>query len=531
MNKMRMQRVKRFFGVVLVVVLLVGILPGRVLAEEDISGKFTCAHFLSVVRNRWEVPNDGPIFPSHVAGITELWAHSQGITSLDGIEYFTGLEVLSVNSNRLKSIDVSNNHALTSLSASRNQLTTLDISNNTALTSLSVDENQLTSLDVSNNTALTLLSVGENQLTSLDVSNNSLLTMLFVWSNQLTILDLSNNPVLTTLWVYNNQLTNLDVSNNPALAVLSGSNNQLTSIDVSNNPELEILEVCNNQLTSIDVSNSPVLTRLSVSNNQLTNLDISNNPALFILIVNNNQLTSLDVSSNSSLWHLVVHFNLMTSPDDVIGWCNLFWAYDTLLFTFNPQIQNITTTFTCPNFLAYVRTLPGIPTTENIYNTHVRNITQISASNLNITSLSGIQHFSNIENLVVQGNNLTELDLSGLHRLRHLNASNNNLTTLNVTDATSLEAISISRNNISTIIGLDTLWWLRTFWAEGNAFTSLAFDHFAPLEKIDVRGNTPPLSRANITGWNAIDLPDYNPAAIFRPRLWARVRIASGLAY
>ena len=186
--------------------------------------------------------------------------------------------------------------------------------------------------------------------------------------------------------------------------------------------------------------------------------------------------------------------------------------------------------FSCPNFLSFVHTITGVPITENIYNTHVQNITQISASNRDIESLNGIQHFSNIENIVIQGNNLTELDLSGLLHLRHLNASNNNLTTLNISGATALTALSISRNNISTITGLDTLENLEVFWAESNTFASLDFHPNAPLERIDVRGNTPPLSIANITGATAIALPSYSPTQIFRPRAWARLRILSGLA-
>jgi len=192
---------------------------------------------------------------------------------------------------------------------------------------------------------------------------------------------------------------------------------------------------------------------------------------------------------------------------------------------------DISDDFICPAFKQYLNQNHGVPATGAIYPSHVRNITQISASNRGITSLNGIQHFSNIENIVVQGNNLTELDLSGLHRLRHLNASNNNLTILDVTGATALEAISISRNNISTIIGLDTLENLEVFWAEGNVFASLNFHHVAPLEKIDVRGNAPPLSDSNITGWSAINLPDYDPTRIFLPRVWARLRILSGMAF
>ena len=105
------------------------------------------------------------------------------LTSLQGIEYFESLTVLSCYNN---------------------SLTELDVSDCTALTYLDCDNNSLTSLDVSANTALTLLFCDNNQLTSLDVSANTALTLLFCDNNQLTSLDISQNTALTTLWCADN---------------------------------------------------------------------------------------------------------------------------------------------------------------------------------------------------------------------------------------------------------------------------------------------------------------------------------------
>ena len=88
MKKMSKQADKRWLGVMLLVVMLAGLLSGQVLAAEDISGKFTCANFLAAVRELPEVPDEGPIYQSHVANVTQVWVSGDGITSLDGIEYF-----------------------------------------------------------------------------------------------------------------------------------------------------------------------------------------------------------------------------------------------------------------------------------------------------------------------------------------------------------------------------------------------------------------------------------------------------------
>ena len=113
---------------------------------------------------------------------------------------------------------------MTSLYVSVNRLTSLDVSNNTALTSLHASNNKLTSLDVSNNTALTEFYAVDGQLTSLNVSGATALTDLNVSNNKLTSLDLSNNTALTVLNVLGNQLTSLDVSNNTALSYLFTDN-------------------------------------------------------------------------------------------------------------------------------------------------------------------------------------------------------------------------------------------------------------------------------------------------------------------
>jgi hypothetical protein len=85
-----------------------------------------------------------------------------------------------------------------------NQLTTLDVSNNTALKTLYASSNQITTLDVSSNTVLTYLSASSNKITSLDVSNNQALKKLYAFRNQITTLDVSQNTALTDLYIYDN---------------------------------------------------------------------------------------------------------------------------------------------------------------------------------------------------------------------------------------------------------------------------------------------------------------------------------------
>ncbi|EAW7254054.1 lmo0331 family class 1 internalin [Listeria monocytogenes] len=248
-----------------------------------------------------------------LAKITKLDARSQDIEDSTGIEFLTGLEVLNLEDNQLKSIDVSKNLNLKELTCSNNPLANLDVRKNLALEELTCENNELTQLDVSQNTALEYLYCPRNQLTKLDVSKNSALRYLACDVNQLTNLDVSKNPALTNLGCTKNQLTDLDVSQNPNLGTLVCSDNQLTNLDVSQNQALENLACDNNELKNIDIDQALSLKELSCENNQLTNLDTTQNLALEILYCDDNQLTDLDVRKNVNLLILFCNNNQLTN--------------------------------------------------------------------------------------------------------------------------------------------------------------------------------------------------------------------------
>lgn len=102
--------------------------------------------------------------------------------------------------------------------------------------------NKLLSIDIRKNKALTNLGVIGSKLTSLDVSKNTALRDLSCYHNKLTSLNLSKNTALRQLWCGYNKLTNLDVSKCTALYSLSCSNNKLTSLNLSKNTALSYLD-------------------------------------------------------------------------------------------------------------------------------------------------------------------------------------------------------------------------------------------------------------------------------------------------
>ncbi|RKC60907.1 LapB repeat-containing protein [Listeria monocytogenes] len=220
---------------------------------------------------------DESVTVEELAKITKLDARSQDIEDSTGIEFLTGLEVLNLEDNQLKSIDVSKNLNLKELTCSNNPLANLDVSKNPALTNLGCTKNQLTDLDVSQNPNLSTLVCSDNQLTNLDVSQNQSLAYLTCDNNKLKNIDIDQNLALIELSCENNQLTNLDTTQNLALEILYCDDNQLTDLDVSKNVNLLRLFCNNNQLTNLAVGDT--IANVRCNNNQLK--DISFLPDYF----------------------------------------------------------------------------------------------------------------------------------------------------------------------------------------------------------------------------------------------------------
>lgn len=153
-----------------------------------------------------DTDQNGNLTDEEIAAVTLMSGLDQGISSLEGLEFFTELLFLD---------------------ASNTTLTKLDVSKNTKLNNLMCDGTQLSQIDLSQNKELNYLSLNDNQLTSLNVSKNEKLIYLMCSNNRLTSLDVSKNPSLTNLKCGGNQLTTLNVSNSKGLNILECAGNAI----------------------------------------------------------------------------------------------------------------------------------------------------------------------------------------------------------------------------------------------------------------------------------------------------------------
>ena len=427
--------------------------------------------------NNASFPYTANLTDEQLGSIKSVSCTNKNVSSVNGIQYLTNLEILDVSNNQLTNIDVSNNTKLEKLFVDYNQLTSLDIGNNANLKSLMVSNNQLTNLNVRNNEKLEYLYANNNNLKELDVSNNAILRYLYAYVNKLTSLDVSNNVNLESLYVYENKLTSLDVSNNANLESLWISNNQLANLDVSNNTKLMELEVRSNQLTSLDVSNNVNLESLYVYENKLTSLDVSNNANLKSLDVSRNQLTSLDVSYNVNLESLYVYENKLTSLD-VSNNANL-----ESLWISNNQLANLDVSNNA-NLKSLDVSRNQLTSLDVSNNASLKNLDVL---NNQLTSLD-VSNNTKLMELVVSGNQLTSLDTGNNINLTILNASNNQLTSLDISDNTKLMELVVSGNQLTSLDTGNNI-DLTILNASNNQLTKIDVSNNTKLEKLYVDYN------------------------------------------
>ena len=441
--------------------------------------RFADDNFKAYCVENFDKNGDKEISKSEAAAVRTINVNTDNITSLQGIEYFTNLTTLYCRGTNRYNSELH-------ITEYFGSLTSLDVSQNTALTSLWCGGNQLTSLDVSHNTALTDLRCYNNPLGSLDITKNTALTILYCQRNQLTELDVSHNPALTKIQCLDNQLTSLSVGDKTVLTVLQCQNNQLTALDVSKNTALAELYCYNNHLTSLEVGDNSVLTKLDCYNNQLTALDVSKNTALAELTCRYNQLTSLNVSGATALTKLSCEYNKLITIDlqnnPQLSYCNT-WNNPSLLEIWLKVNQTIATfyydysvtlrytgddtiiAFADANFKAYCLANFDYDQDGEITVAEGLSITTINVTTDNITSLQGIEHFSNLRYLTCNGTrnwnsalgqeeflgSLVSLDVSQNTKLSNLYCPNNKLTSLDISHNAGLVYLTCNHNQLTSL--------------------------------------------------------------------------------
>ena len=132
-------------------------------------------------------------------------------------------------------------------------------------------------------------------------------------------------------------------------------------------------------------------------------------------------------------------------------------------------------------------------------------ITRLNVDSASISSLAGLEAFSNLEVLGCMSNQITVLDISAFPNLLSLHCQNNLLTSLDATGHDLLVAIDCADNLLTSIniTGLPALYLLKCV---NNQLTTIDFTEVPLMRTLDADNNL--ISSINLSGLNALETVD-----------------------
>lgn len=427
----------------------------------------------------------------------------------------------------LTKLDVSKNTKLRRIIINCNRLRELDVTMLPDLETLCFYKNHLAEIDVTHNPKLKKLDMGYNEITTVDISQNPLLERISLWDCPISeITGLDNTPSMKAFVMYRSNLTELDLSKCTDLEEMRCTyNSNLATMNLSGLNKLEYADCAHNKLNQITLPSADgnLLNDLWVNYNELTSIDVSKNTNLIQLVCDVNKLSALDVTKNTKLERLFCETNEITELDlskntalDVLS-CYPMNEDDNLLeFIYSDSEEHIVnmTRFEKPaetevrigtsdsytvydgiipdecfdaTFLNYLKnnivcfynsnnSMVGYCLDKNkdgkISYFEAKNVTILNVDNMGLSSLKGIEYFTNLNRLYCNRNQLTSLDLSGNTNLQYLFGYENQLTSLDLSANTNLLFLNCCANQL-TSLDLSNNINLRELHCQVNKITEL----------------------------------------------------------
>lgn len=347
------------------------------------------ANFLSFLKNNYAsvINASNQLIVSEAEKITgNFYCNNQGISSLEGIQYFKNISKLYAYDNGLTYLpNIQSLTLLENLQLQRNNLTTIP-----SLAQLKF---------------LRILLLYENQLTSIpDLTGCDQLNQLVVYRNQISILpNLNAYKNLIKIDVGENKITsfpNIDSLSN--LEIFITYKNKLTTIpSLKRLTKLTKINFGYNQLTSFpDISNNTLLTDLSVDNNNLRKIpSLLVLTALSVVELHNNYFSYNDlynVSLHPNYSSSFVLFNQKDQPQiDTLLYVGSDMEFKSAIdpFTPNTTYQWFKNGVNITNATSYNLILPNVSITDSASYTCV-----VKNSNFTGISMLGANYFLRVLN-------------------------------------------------------------------------------------------------------------------------------------
>jgi len=402
------------------------------------------------------------------------------IMSLEGLEFFTGLEKIVLPNNNFLELDLSG----------RTTLTDVDVS----------DNEEITSINLKGCSALkTVRAALDKSLESIDLQGCTSLVSCIAYGTKLKAIDVSACTLLESLIVYSSSLSALDVSGCTALTDLNAGCATLASVKLPANSVITTLSLFgSSKLTSLDLSVLPGLKSLIISSTSISGLDLAKCPLLEKLDIDScKKITTLDVSHNL---HLKSISALLSGLSKVIMFQG---QYEAIKCTYNIKPSMITTvaidypedctsTITDSGLRNYIVSKFDADGNGKISGSEAESVKELVYTGKNLSEIGSLVYFRQIRKLDLSNNKLTAIDLGPfVNLLEELNLSGNSLAELSFAGAKSLKTVFVSNNSLTSCTGLSgsDLTDLTYIDASHNKLTSFKCSYAKALKNVNLSYN------------------------------------------
>ena len=199
----------------------------------------------------------------NTAKLKKVGISNCGLTSID-VSKFKNASEITLDNNKLKTINLKKNPKLTSLACYANKLTKLNISSNKKLKDIGVGSNQLKTIDITKNKNISRVIAYDNKISSLKSNKSAKITELSLSENKLTSLDLTKYPKLTSLYVGSNKFKKLNIAKNTKIQELFCSENPIKVLATAKLKSLKSLDVAGTSVKKLSYAKKAALNYISV---------------------------------------------------------------------------------------------------------------------------------------------------------------------------------------------------------------------------------------------------------------------------
>ena len=180
------------------------------------------------------------------------------------------------------------------------------------------------------------------------------------------------------------------------------------------------------------------------------------------------------------------------------------------------------------NLRTAVRSALNLNNNDALTQAGMANLTGLTARNAQISSLTGLEHATNLQKLDLRDNTISNISaLSGLTNLESLKLKGNNISSVSaLSELTSLTLLNLKENNISNISDLSGLTNLEHLRVDANSITDVQpLTSLVNLERLWIAGNS--LTNAHLlsslTGLTQIDISIPDPPDTTAPSVTVSV--------